>query len=101
MFLLNSPFIHRGRRNPQHERDSGTRVGVRITAGSRSVTLSLSGSTGTMRFQLPQFVDNIATRSSISGKPYQVKFEDGSTIELAKWLRTSPTTGPSSQPASR
>ena len=43
---------------------NGTRVGVRIAAGSRSVTLSLSGSTGTVLFQLPQFVDNIASSTA-------------------------------------
>jgi Family of unknown function (DUF5329) len=33
------------------------------------------------------FVDKVATKSSISGKPYLVKMKDGSTVELAKWLR--------------
>jgi hypothetical protein len=33
------------------------------------------------------FVDKVATKSSMSGKPYLVKYKDGSTTELAKWLR--------------
>jgi hypothetical protein len=33
------------------------------------------------------FVDKLATRSSMSGKPYLVKYKDGKTTELAKWLR--------------
>ena len=33
------------------------------------------------------FVDGLATKSSMSGKPYQVKLEDGSVEPLAKWLR--------------
>jgi hypothetical protein len=36
------------------------------------------------------FVEKIATKSSMSGKPYLVKFKDGSTVELAKWLREKP-----------
>ena len=47
------------------------------------------------------FVDKIATRSSMSGQPYLVNLQDGSTIELAKWIRKPPSTAPSSQPASR
>jgi hypothetical protein len=34
-----------------------------------------------------QFVEHIATKSSISGKPYLVKLEDGKTVELAAWIR--------------
>ena len=33
------------------------------------------------------FVEKVATKSSMSGKPYQVKLEDGSVVELAKWIR--------------
>jgi hypothetical protein len=33
------------------------------------------------------FVDKLATKSSMSGKAYLVKFKDGKTQELAKWLR--------------
>jgi hypothetical protein len=33
------------------------------------------------------FVDKIATKSSMSGKPYLVKMKDGTKVELAKWLR--------------
>jgi hypothetical protein len=37
-----------------------------------------------------EFVDKVASKSSMSGKPYLVKFKDGSTTELAKWLREKP-----------
>jgi Family of unknown function (DUF5329) len=37
-----------------------------------------------------EFIDKVATRSSMSGKPYLVKFKDGKTVELAKWLRETP-----------
>jgi hypothetical protein len=41
-----------------------------------------------------QFIEHIATRSSMSGDPYLVKLGDGKTVELAKWLReTAPTPG--------
>ena len=33
------------------------------------------------------FVDKVATKSSLSGKPYLVKFKDGRSQELAAWLR--------------
>jgi hypothetical protein len=42
----------------------GTRVNVKISAGNRSVTLTLNGPTGTVLFQLPLFVDNIAASSA-------------------------------------
>lgn len=34
------------------------------------------------------FVEGIASKSSMSGKPYLVKQADGTTVELAKWLRS-------------
>lgn len=34
-----------------------------------------------------QFVDELATKSSTSGKPYLVKLESGDLVPLAKWLR--------------
>ena len=33
-----------------------------------------------------QFIDEAATRSSTTGKPYLIKLKDGSTIEAADWL---------------
>ena len=41
------------------------------------------------------FVDQIATKSSVSGEPYRVKLEDGQVVDLAKWLREAPGTQPS------
>jgi hypothetical protein len=40
------------------------RLGVRISTSGNSVTLRLNGSTGVVLFQLPIFVDNIATSSA-------------------------------------
>jgi hypothetical protein len=34
-----------------------------------------------------EFVEHLATKSSLSGKPYQVKLEDGTLVPLARWLR--------------
>jgi hypothetical protein len=34
-----------------------------------------------------QFITYIATKSSISGKPYYVQFPDGKKIESSVWLR--------------
>ena len=36
------------------------------------------------------FVTKVATKSSLSGKPYLVKLKDGKTQELAGWLREKP-----------
>ncbi|MGH7178812.1 MAG: DUF5329 family protein [Tepidisphaeraceae bacterium] len=33
------------------------------------------------------FVDRVATKSSISGTPYLVKIKDGNTQELSSWIR--------------
>jgi len=33
------------------------------------------------------FIELCATKSSVSGKPYQLKFPDGTTTELAPYLR--------------
>lgn len=33
-----------------------------------------------------QFIEHCATRSSISGKPYQIRFKDGRTIESGRFL---------------
>lgn len=33
------------------------------------------------------FIDKAASRSMLSGKPYLVKFPDGSTKEVSEWLR--------------
>jgi hypothetical protein len=33
------------------------------------------------------FIEKIASKSSISGKPYQIKFNDGLIIEAGDWLR--------------
>jgi hypothetical protein len=35
-----------------------------------------------------EFIDGIATKSSTSGEPYLVRLADGSTVELASWLRS-------------
>ena len=40
------------------------------------------------------FVEKVASKSSLTGKPYLVKFSDGKTKEVGKWLRESPTTEP-------
>ena len=34
-----------------------------------------------------QFIDKLATGSSMSGKPYQIRFADGRTVESAAFLR--------------
>jgi hypothetical protein len=41
-----------------------------------------------------EFVEKIASKSSITGRPYMVKFPDGRTEEVAKWLREPPATQP-------
>ena len=33
-----------------------------------------------------QFIDHIATRSSTSGRPYQLRLADGRTVETSAWL---------------
>ena len=33
------------------------------------------------------FIERIASKSSISGKPYQIKFNNGHTINAGDWLR--------------
>ncbi|AFU98848.1 DUF5329 domain-containing protein [Simiduia agarivorans] len=33
------------------------------------------------------FIDKLASRSSISGKPYQIRFADGSLVNAGDWLR--------------
>lgn len=33
------------------------------------------------------FIEKIASKSSISGQPYQIKFKTGKTVEAGKWLR--------------
>jgi hypothetical protein len=33
------------------------------------------------------FIEKIASKSSISGKPYQIKFNNGYTINAGDWLR--------------
>jgi hypothetical protein len=33
------------------------------------------------------FIETIASKSSISGKPYQIKFDTGQTVEARDWLR--------------
>lgn len=43
---------------------NGARISVKISAAERSVTLTLNGSTGTVLFQLPLFVNNIAGSSA-------------------------------------
>ena len=34
-----------------------------------------------------QFIDVLGTRSSLSGRPYQVRFADGHVVDSAAWLR--------------
>lgn len=43
---------------------NGKRLGVRMSFGDRSVTLTLQGATATVLFQLPQFVNDIAESSA-------------------------------------
>ena len=46
--------------------------------------LSRAGS----RLRTPeQFIEHIASRSSMSGSPYYVKYPDGSTMRTSIWLR--------------
>jgi hypothetical protein len=33
------------------------------------------------------FIEKIASKSSISGKPYQIKFKTGQTVDAGDWLR--------------
>ncbi len=33
------------------------------------------------------FIEKIASKSSISGKPYQIKFNNGQTVDAGEWLR--------------
>ncbi len=42
----------------------GRRISVRVSGGGRSVTLDTSGPTGTVAFELPAFVGNIASSSA-------------------------------------
>jgi hypothetical protein len=44
------------------------------------------------------FVEKVATKSSISGKPYEVKLKDGTKVELAKWIREKPAEKPATSP---
>ncbi|MCP4442931.1 MAG: DUF5329 domain-containing protein [Aureispira sp.] len=37
---------------------------------------------------LDQFIENIASKSSISGKPYQVKLDDGTIVNTTDWYKT-------------
>ena len=32
------------------------------------------------------FIDHIASKSSLSGKPYQIKFDDGNVVNSGDWL---------------
>ena len=34
-----------------------------------------------------QFIDNVASKSSTTGKPYLIRLEDGSTVKAGDWLR--------------
>jgi hypothetical protein len=43
---------------------NGNRLAIKITSGDHSVTLALHGATGTVLFQLPLFVNNIAASST-------------------------------------
>ncbi|AXR67970.1 YfeK family protein [Leptospira mayottensis] len=36
---------------------------------------------------IPEFIDYIGSKSSVSGKPYLVKFADGKTKESGVWLK--------------
>ncbi|XDD50548.1 YfeK family protein [Leptospira sp. WS92.C1] len=36
---------------------------------------------------IPDFIENIGSKSSITGKPYLVKLSDGKTKEAAVWLK--------------
>ena len=33
------------------------------------------------------FIERLATRSSLSGKPYKIRFKDGKEVESGPWLR--------------
>lgn len=33
------------------------------------------------------FIEKIASKSSVSGKPYQIKFKTGQTVDAGDWLR--------------
>ncbi|MDV6234322.1 YfeK family protein [Leptospira ellisii] len=35
---------------------------------------------------IPDFIEHIASKSSVSGKPYLVKLKDGKTVEAKLWL---------------
>lgn len=37
---------------------------------------------------LQEFIENVASKSSLSGKPYQVKLSDGSIINAKEWYST-------------
>jgi len=36
---------------------------------------------------LEEFIDRIASRSSLSGKPYRIRLRDGTVLEAREWLR--------------
>ena len=38
-------------------------------------------------FTPEQFITHIASKSSLSGKPYQIKLKNGTTVSTEKWLR--------------
>lgn len=46
----------------------------------------LKGTNGKVK-TFDEFVDHLATKSSMSGKPYLVRLTDGAVVPLAKWLR--------------
>jgi hypothetical protein len=46
---------------------------------------------GRQQFTADQFIEQVASRSSTSGKPYKIRLKDGKEMELGTWLRQHKT----------
>lgn len=58
-----------------------------------SLALHLRQKQGAMKLQhssVDEFVDKVASKSSMTGEPYMVKFRDDRSVVLAEWLRQQP-----------
>ena len=69
-------------------KDTFIREGVEYTGAEAADHLRKKYASGGQKIEtLDEFIDKIASRSSLTGKPYQVKRADGKVVEAAKWLR--------------
>ncbi|MBI1903245.1 MAG: DUF5329 family protein [Planctomycetia bacterium] len=69
-------------------KDTFVREGVEHTGAEAAEHLRKKYASGGQKIEtLDEFIDKIASRSSLTGKPYQVKLADGTVVEASKWLR--------------